>query len=148
MKHRGWIAFSGLIWLLAGCSLLYKGLHFISDATKLPQALYFQQFFGSAQSTGTALIAIALGVGFLKSRFIFTKTVQRVTSRIYSLPLPVRLKDVYAPSYWVLIGSMMGLGFSMRYIGLPLELRGLIDAAIGSALVNGAMLYFRVSRSK
>lgn len=150
MKHRGWIAISGFIWLAAGFSLLYKGLHFISDGTRLSNTLCFrfQEFFGSPERTGTALIAAALFVGFLKGRFVLNKTVRRVSLRILSLPLPIRFGSVYAPSYWIVIGSMMGLGMAMRFLPIPIDARGFIDVAIGSALINGAMLYFRAARGE
>jgi hypothetical protein len=150
MKHRGWIAVSGFVWLAAGFSLLYKGLHFISDATRSPNTLCFrfQEFFGSSQKAGTALIAAALLIGFLKGRFVLAKTVRRVTLRILSQPLPIRLVSVYAPSYCIVIGSTIGLGMAMRFLPIPIDARGFIDVAIGSALVNGAMLYFRAARGE
>jgi len=42
----------------------------------------------------------------------------------------------------------MGLGMGIRYFGVPVDVRGLIDVAVGSALINGAMLYFRVGVQK
>jgi hypothetical protein len=42
---------------------------------------------------------------------------------------------------------MMALGLVFRFLPIPIDLRGLIDVAIGSALINGAMLYFRAARA-
>jgi hypothetical protein len=39
---------------------------------------------------------------------------------------------------------MMALGAIMRLV--PDDWHGFVDVAIGSALINGAMLYFRASR--
>jgi hypothetical protein len=148
MTHRNWIAISGFIWLAIGTLLLYKGLRLISEATMSPGSLCFQMqtVFGSPQKSGTFFIAAALFVGFLKGRFVLSKTVQRVTLRIASLPLPIRFKSVYAPSYWILIGGMMALGMTLRFVSIPVDLRGFVDTAIGAALINGAMLYFRKAR--
>ncbi len=148
MKHRGWIAISGFIWLAAGFSLLFKGLRFISDATRSSDTLCFrfQELFGSSQQAGTVLIAAALLIGFLKGRFVLAKTVRRVALRILAQPLPIRLGSVYAPSYWIVIASMIGLGVAIRFLPIPIDVRGFIDVAIGSALINGAMLYFRAAR--
>ena len=148
MKHRGWIAFSGLIWLAAGISLVHKGLKFVADARYFPDAfcVRFQERFGSVQAAGTALIAVALLIGFIKGRFVLVKTVRRVSFRIQSLPLPIKITSLYTPSYLILLGSMMGLGFLIRFIPMPTDIRGFIDVAIGSALINGAILYFRAAR--
>jgi hypothetical protein len=149
MKHRGWIAFSGFMWLVIGSFLLYKGLHLISEATLRPDSLSSRwgSVWGTAHQTATLLMVLGLFVGFLKGRFVLSKTVHRVAMRINSLPLPIRLVDVYRPSYWILIGSMVVLGISLRFLPIPIDVRGLIDVAVGSALIHGAMLYFRFARS-
>jgi len=148
MTHRRWIFLSGWIWFFVGAMLLYKGLHFISEATLQTDSLSFRfrDVFGSTQQAATILIATALLVGFLKGRFVFSKTVQRMTARILSLPSPIQWSKVYAPSYWIIIGSMMGIGMLFRFLPIPIDLRGWIDTAVGSALLNGAMLYFRVAK--
>jgi hypothetical protein len=148
MTHRSWIAISGFVWLSIGAFLLYKGLHLISDGTIRSDSLCFRmrEVFGSPRQSGTALIAAGLLVGFIKGRFVLSKTVRRVALRIVSLPLPIRFSAVYAPSYFILIGSMVALGISMRFLPIPVDLRGFIDTAVGSALINGAMLYFRAAR--
>lgn len=148
MTYRRWIVFSGIIWLSIGAFLLFKGLRFISEGTIKPGTLCFQLqgIFGTPQQSGAFLIAIGLFIGFIKGRFVLSKTVKRVSFRIASLPSPIRFTSVYAPSYWILIGSMVALGMVLRYLPIPVDLRGLIDTAIGSALINGAMLYFRAAR--
>lgn len=149
MKHRAWIAFSGFLWFAIGVSLLYKGLHFISQGTFETNTLSFrlQGIFGSQQQASTVLIAAGLIIGYLKAKFVLSKTVQRVVTRIASLPLPIRFKDAYSPAYWILILCMVAIGLSFRFLPIPLDLRGAVDVAIGSALVNGAMLYFRAAKS-
>ena len=126
MTHRVWIAISGFIWFFIGSMLLYKGLRLLE---------------GSA--IASQLIALGLLIGFFKGRFVLSKTVKRVVARIKELPLPIRLKDAYAKSYWILIGSMMALGMVFRFLPISTDIRGTIDITIGSALMNGAMLYFR-----
>jgi len=103
---------------------------------------------GTEDQASTVILCLALVVGFVKGRFIFTKTIARITRRIYSLPLPIRFSKVYPISYWCLIGSMMMLGMGMRYLSIPLDVKGFIDVAIGSALVQGAMIYLRIARAQ
>ncbi len=145
MKHRSWIAFSGFVWFFIGCFLLYKGLYLITEAAFQVGSLCDQMktTFGTPQQAATLFIGAGLVVGFLKGRYILSKTVRRVVARIVSLPLPIRFKEAYHPSYWLLIIFMMLLGMWMRFLPIPLEIRGTIDVAIGSALINGALLYFR-----
>ncbi len=148
MKQRGWIAFSGFVWFAIGANLLYKGLRLISAATLDSDSMCSQmsRFFGTSQQAASFLIAVGLLVGFLKGRFVLGKTVRRVVARIHSLPLPIRFKQAYSPSYWILIGAMMALGMSFRFLPIPIDARGVVDVAIGSALINGALLYFRAAR--
>jgi ectoine hydroxylase-related dioxygenase (phytanoyl-CoA dioxygenase family) len=134
MKHRAWIVFSGILWFCIGISLLYKGLYLISEAA-VP----------SSERQASFLIAIGLMIGFLKGRFVFVKTVRRVVSRIAALELPIRIREVYAPAYWILIGSMMLFGMLFRFLPISNEIRGVIDVAIGSALMHGSFLYFRAA---
>lgn len=123
MKQRTAILLSGALWLAIGIFLLYKGLYLIPGSS--------------------TLIAVGLLVGFLKGRLILPKSVRRIVARIQALPEPISLKQLYPPSYWILIGSMVGLGLAARL--LPNDIRGFIDIAIGAALMNGAMFYFRAT---
>jgi len=145
MNHKNWIIASGFLWFAIGASLLYKGLGFIAAATFLPDSfcMRWQQVFGSPQQGGIVLIGVGMGVGLMKGLFVLSKTVQRVTGRIRGLTLPIRVSQVYAKSYWLVIGAMVGLGMSLRFLSIPLDVRGVIDVAIGSALLVGSLLYFR-----
>jgi hypothetical protein len=130
MSHRAWISISGLIWAVAGIFLLYKGLKILSGL--------------SDTNTASWWIAAGLFIGFLKGRFVLARTVQRISKRILSLPAPIHFVDAYPKSYWLLISSMMALGVAMRLV--PDQWHGFIDVAVGSALLNGAMVYFRTNR--
>jgi hypothetical protein len=125
MEYRGWMIASGALWLLGGVFLLYKGVSLIGNS-------WF-------------LIAAVL-LGFVKGRVVFAKTVQKMAMRIAHLPQPIRLFHVYPWPYWCLIGVMMGMGVVLRFF--PDTVRGIVDVAVGSALVQGAMLYFRVAAVK
>ncbi|HLB52087.1 MAG TPA: hypothetical protein VJK48_00040 [Chlamydiales bacterium] len=145
MKPRTAILFSGFLWFAIGASLIYKGLGFFAEAVQDGDSFVFhmQDWLGTPHMGGFIWMGAALFVGFLKGRFVFTKTVQRIVTRIYSLPQPLRFRSVYPPAYWGLIGGMALLGMSLRYLSIPLDLRGFIDVAIGFALLNGSYLYFQ-----
>lgn len=151
LSKSTWIVISGLIWFLVGIGLLTLGLNFIifkaqmdySDATSLIAKL--SPLTGGREQAALALIALGLVLGFIKGRYALGKTVRRFVERILSLPQPVTFAQVYSKRYLMLIGVMILLGLSMKWLGLSAEIRGMIDVAIGSALINGAMAYFRVT---
>lgn len=145
MRHKSWIVVSGFFWAAAGFSLLYKGLHLISQGAMGPNGgnSLAAAWFGGGERGATALVALGLLVGFVKGRFILAKTVKRVCDRILSLTLPIRIGQVYSSAYIILIGSMILLGMTLRFLPIPLDVRGVVDVAIGSALLNGSMFYFR-----
>jgi hypothetical protein len=130
MKHTPLIILSGSLWLVIGIFLLAKGLSLIALHMQGEQMAFFY-------------ISIGLLVGFMKGRFVLSRTVDRVTGRIISFPEPVALKNVYAPSYMMLIGGMMLLGFLFKWLPIPGNFKGVVDVTIGSALINGAILFFR-----
>lgn len=125
MKPSRWILFSGFIWLAIGAMLLNKGIKLIADGNH------------------TYLFGFSFLIGFIKGRFVLARTVQRVVKRIISLPKPIRFKDVYPPAYYILIGGMFCLGMLFRFLPIAPYLRGAVDVAVGSALINGALLYFK-----
>lgn len=146
-----WIAISGLVWFVVGIGLLTLGLNFIvfkaqmmpNETTSLIAKI--APMAGGREQGALALIAIGLVIGFIKGRFVLVKTVKRVSERILALEMPIKISQVYSRGYIFLIGGMILLGISMKYLGLPSEIRGLVDVAVGSALMNGASAYFRVA---
>ncbi len=148
-----WIALSGVTWFIVGIGLLTLGMQFVVFKTQIDlyetESLiaHLSSLAGGREQAALALITIGLIIGFMKGRFVLVKTVKRVVNRILSLEEPVRISQVYSKTYLLLIGSMVLLGMSMKWIGLPLEIRGVVDIAIGSALMNGASAYFRAAFS-
>jgi len=143
-----WIVFSGALWLFVGILLLTKGLGLIILTVHFPNlsSAFFSTMASKIASRDQAallFVTIGLLVGFMKGRFVLSKTVERVVLRIVSFPNPVAFKDVYTKQYYLLIGGMMSLGMLLKWIPIPPDVKGFIDVAIGSALINGAVLYFR-----
>jgi hypothetical protein len=147
MSVRKWIVISGLSWLVIGSYLMVKGLKWITLAMALgesPRLLrYFSQLAGSLQQGALVLICLSLLVGFIKGRMVLSKTVSRVVARFRSEKAPIRFANAYDRKYFIILGSMMGLGLLFRFLPIACDIRGGIDVIIGSALINGAMLYFR-----
>ena len=148
VSHFTLIFLSGLVWLAIGCFLLPLGINFIVDSILKENASqphpvlnFISPFAGGLEQAALVWIALALLVGFLKGRTVFAKSVLRSVNRILSLPNPVSLGKIYTPAYYILLGSMVLIGILVRFT--TQDIRGGVDVAIGSALINGAMLYFR-----
>ncbi|MDP1880613.1 MAG: hypothetical protein Q8K60_06710 [Parachlamydiaceae bacterium] len=149
LSHTSLIVISGLIWLIVGCVLLPLGLNFIVDgvlkenfnASTHPILDFFIPIAGGVEQAALLLIACALAIGFMKGRYVFGKSVQRSVTRILTLPNPESILKLYSFPYLMLLGSMFLLGYIVKF--LPLDVRGCVDVVIGSALINGAVLFFR-----
>lgn len=150
LNHFKLILFSGAIWFCIGMYLLTIGMRFIVHVSQFGTEGFslisrFTPIAGSREQAALLLIVLGLLIGFMKGRFVLSKTVQRVVQRIISLPLPIKFSQVYGPGYLALIAGMILLGMSLKWLHFPIEFRGIIDVAIGSALLNGATAYFRTA---
>jgi hypothetical protein len=149
-SHPILMIFSGALWLGVGLYLLPLGIHFLLSGAKQPEPhMYLYQLFASigvrGEQAALLLIAVGLGLGHLKSKAVLSKAVDKGVRHIQSLPLKAPLYAVYTPKYLLLLAGMVLLGMSLKFFHVPFDIRGLVDVAIGSALINGSMLYFRKS---
>ena len=140
---------SGIAWFSIGLYLLFLGIHFLVQEAKLDLAqanltLWVSQMTGSVEGASLLLLVLGLGAGSFKGKYVFKKTVQRVVNKVKSIKGPIRLSQVYGIGYLGLILGMMGLGMGMKWLHVPLDIRGMIDVAVGSALIQGALSYFKL----
>lgn len=148
-SHRTLICFSGFIWMLAGLMLLRLGLILLYgtvqslESSSYPLISALAPYLGSLESAAILLMSVALTVGYAKGRFVLGKSAKKGVERITSFPNPSGLGKIYSPKYYLLLGGMMGLGLSIKYLGIPDDIRGTVDIAIGIALLTGALVYFR-----
>lgn len=148
LSKRTWFIVSGLKWFAIGVMLLTKGLRMITVAAeqvavKAPLIKFFQSYTSSRQQAALLIISAGLLIGFVKGRTVLAKTVKRIAERINGYSEGLTLKQAYDQRYWIVIGLMMLMGMMFRMLSIPFDIRGGVDVAIGSALINGAMLYFR-----
>lgn len=147
LTTRQWITASGITWFAIGSLLMVKGLKFITQAMvateSAPLIERLARVAGSVHQGALLIICISLFIGFIKGRMILSKTVQRIVSRLRSLPNPIPISHAYDRKYVILLSSMIALGMLFRFLPIGLDIRGAIDVTIGSALINGSMLYFR-----
>jgi len=156
LSHTKLIMISGAIWFVIGVYLLQLGLNLlledisangIFEYGRHPLLSTFTKYVGSLQSAALLLVVLALFIGYFKGRYVLGKSAHKGVARIRSFPNPAKLSNIYSPKYYLLLGSMIALGISIKYLGLSNDVRGLIDATIGSALINGAMVYFKLAQN-
>ncbi len=140
------LVMSGVVWFGVGIALLTAGMKWILGSMAYP-SLWMKRLSllaGGQEEGAFFLIIIGLLIGFIKGRWVLSKTVQRVVRKVEALEAPFAISSVYGKGYFFLIAGMMGLGMSLRWFQVPLDIRGFVDVAVGSALMNGALLYVRL----
>lgn len=149
-KHRTIIFFSGTTWFIAGVFLLILGLRFLMVSLSFsPNTIHFSllNMFGSEQNVrengAIFLITFALILGFLKGKYILSKSAFREINRISLLPNPISIKHFYSKKYYFIFSTMLLLGMLMRHLPISYDTRGFIDVIIGSALLQGSLFYFK-----
>jgi hypothetical protein len=151
LKHSTMVFLSGLVWLIVGLflmplgiNLLLSSLHMnVKDNQSYPLIHSLSPFIGEWESTVLVLLCIGLIIGFLKGRFVLGKSARQGIKRIQQFSNPTCLSNIYSLKYYILILGMMGLGMGIKLFGLADDIRGFVDVAIGAALINGALVYFR-----
>lgn len=143
----GWI--SGLVWLGVGISLFVLGVnlltaHLVTADGSYPLIDLVSPYFGGTEQATVVLIALALYFGFLKGKHVLGKSARQGIARLRTLPNPVSIAKIYSAKYYVLLGAMILMGMSLKYTGIPSDLRGFIDLIVGTALIQGALIYFRL----
>ncbi len=142
-SKKGWLVISGGTWMAIGVMLLVKGLKFVVGAAEgsSPFLNSLVPLVGTRQQAALLLISGGLLLGFIKGRVVLAKTVSRIAGRLGEGS--IALSQAYDRKYYIVLATMVGVGIGFRFLSIPLDVRGLIDVTIGSALINGAMLYFR-----
>jgi len=144
------ITIAGFVWFTVGLALLIKGLYLILFAAHLSgqkggpllSALMYA-FTGAIFPSILTMILFGLLLGLAKGKWAFGRAAKRTVQRIYPMRGKIHLSKLYRLHDIMLIVSMIALGRLMNWVHVPRDIHGLIDIAVGSALVNGAMIYFR-----
>lgn len=145
-SHTTLILLSGSVWFLVGLYLLPLGIHFLVTSSQISASLPLTTLMGSfisPENTTILLVAIGLYIGYMKGRYVLSKAAQKGINRLLESPNPASLSCVYTPRYLLLLALMVGIGISLKVFNFPMDIRGLIDVAIGTALINGSIFFFR-----
>lgn len=152
LTHSRLLILAGVIWLMVGAYLLPLGLNYLNEAAELaakgkltdyPLLSSLQGFISDPQTSVVVLITISLIIGYTKGKMAMGAAVRKTLERLNQAENPAPITHLFTPRYLGLIACMMALGIALSKLGVAWDVRGVIDIAVGSALVNGAMLYFR-----
>ena len=123
LTARKAILFSGILWMVIGILLLFKGISYLSlagnaviNGTQQGFSLIkkLTEYTKNPEQSALIIICIALLIGFFKGRVVFKRTVNRVVTRIQSQQEPISFRKIYSMGYVILIVGMMGLGMVFK----------------------------------
>ncbi len=146
ISHKIAVRLYGLIWLAVGFMLMFKGVPLIVKAglqERLPLITFFQPLVGSSEQATLVIVVLGLIVGLIKGKTVLAKAARRSIQRLKTFSNPMPISRLFSARYLVLLAIMMGLGMTLKIFKLPADIHGMIDLAVGSALINGALVYFR-----
>lgn len=149
LSQRTLCVLAGCIWLLAGLNLLFLGEKFLIESIQgttglnLPLLESLSSLTESTKLGAVFLAGIGALIGFLKGSTVLRKAAHREVRRIHALNAPVSLWQLYSVKGVIVLGIMLCLGASLRFLNIPLDIRGTIDVAIGVALILGSYHFLR-----
>ena len=128
---------AGLIWIIVGLFLIYRG-----------SGLYNLAVIEQNTGKETLIISVILGVviGIIKGKFVLSKTALRNRHRINQLVPPLSIHQIFSGAFYGLIAGMMVLGFLLRefnaYLGGYVVVAS-IYCGIGMALIAASSVYWK-----
>ena len=137
MDKQRLLQVAGLIWIIVGLFLIYRG-----------SGLYNLAVIEQNTSKETLIISVILGVviGILKGKFVLSKTALRNRNRISQLVPPLSIHQVFSGPFYGFIAGMMILGFLLRefngYLGGYVVVAS-IYCGIGMALIAASRVYWK-----
>lgn len=151
LSHQVLVIISGLIWFAIGFYLLQLGLGLLLATLQTnghyPLISVLKNYFGGPEGSILLIVSVSLAIGYFKGRHVLGKSAHRGVQRILTFPNPTSIGNIYSPKYYILLGCMVALGMSVKYFGFSHDIRGFVDVTIGAALINGAVIYFRLAQA-
>ena len=136
MNKQRLIQVAGLIWIIVGGFLIYRG-----------SGLYNMAVTEQNTSKETIIISLTLGIvlGIIKGKFVLSKTARRNRDRINQLTPPLKIHNIFSGPFYGFIAGMMALGFLLRtfntYLGGYVVVAA-IYCGIGMALIAASYVYW------
>jgi hypothetical protein len=132
-SRRQHLFLAALLWSVVGAVLFLVGCRWV--------------IAGATGATRPLLVALALGVGLAKGRFVLDRTARRITGRILERGDDRCLGGFLSWKSWLLIAAMSASGRLLRGSHLPPAGIGTLYAAIGTGLVFSSRIAWRQWRA-
>ncbi len=136
ISRESHLKFAFVIWVLVGTGLLSAGSMFLFGGRMLP--LTDISCSGIMEWSG---LLIAFVLGFLKGKFVLTKIGRKNIARIEQLPDASPFYRTFSLRSWMLVLLMIVIGRTIRFLGAPYLVVGVIYIAVGFALLLGSRTY-------
>lgn len=145
LKRKTLLFIAGGVWFSSGLYLMILGLRFLEASvnTSSTPFLSLLEHYLSRDYALVMVIVAAIILGQLKGRSVMTRAALRASNRILHLPEPAHIKNLYSGRFYLVIVFMISLGVVLKLLQLPLDVRGAVDVVIGTALIQGAVVYFK-----
>lgn len=144
------ITIVGMVWFIVGLALLFSGLEmiflidFLQGQTFTPLInILMYAFTGAIIPSIIVICLVGLLLGYVKSKWALVRMIGKTMERIYPLSGLVRISNLYRLHEALLVIAVITLSRVIKIFPIPLDVQGVINIAIGSALINGAVIYFR-----
>lgn len=126
LSRRSRILGAALVWTAVGAGLAWAGSVATVDATPTSRA-------------ALAVLGVASAVGVAKGRILLAPRARANVARILTARESDGVLTLFSPAAWAFAAGMMALGWILRRSGLPGVALGGTYAAVGAALVVGAI---------
>ncbi len=145
---------AGCLWLFTSLYLLQYGARLLISSIPAPEPFVpythplletLAPIAGGRDHVAVLIVLGCLTTGLLKCRYVLSRSVRRGIDRIMSLPNPSPITKIYPLRYYLLILSMVALGFFLRHSGTPEDLRAACYLSIGFGMMKGSSLFFKHS---
>lgn len=123
MQPQTLLFLAGLIWLVVGVSLVFKG--------------------GQIMAWKPSWLAVAFVVGTVKAYFILDKIARRNVLRLQNYEEPLFIGRMYVGRTWAIIVVMIVLGRVLRMQGVAPQLSGFFSLAVGWGLFMSSRLLWQ-----
>ncbi|MDH4378638.1 MAG: hypothetical protein QE263_01860 [Vampirovibrionales bacterium] len=130
LGKTGLIRLAQWLWLAGGVSLLLAGVNRLSGSMgEISQPVLL----------GSLVVAVIIGAA--KGRFVLGKTAKRNLDRLNAITEPQKLVHVYNTRSWIMIGLMLVISASLTWFAAPMLWRGVVNVAVGLALMVSSRVY-------
>ena len=124
---------AAVLWTVVGLGLMAAGVAWCARS-RLPWSL--------------ALAAAGLTAGLVKGRYVIRRLAEKNAARIIERGDGRCLGGFLSGKTWLLVAVMMASGMALRRSSMPRAVLGVIYSAVGTALLAGSLILWRVQRRR